>query len=423
MAGQMGNKTVTQVGLTVVDRDVEQNLLLVKGAVPGPPELGRRGPGGHPLMAAPKAPVLDMSGKKAKDVTLAEAVFAAEVKPHLVHEVVRAESAAARAGHARRQEPRRSSSGGRAKPWRQKGTGRARAGTTRAPQWTGGGVAFAKQPRGFDLKVNRKARKAALPLGALRPRVSSGSLAVVDAGGFDEPSTRSAAAFLSAWGADLPLLVVVQPEEESVVKSFRNLAAGARPRAVRARGRRARLGALGPRHRGRARAGSGGDVQVSLDPRQVLLAPVVSEKSYSLIEDNKYSFRVHEAHKTQIRQAVEELFDVKVVGVNIIKVQPKPKRRGWSQGHQARLEEGDRPAARRRQDRDLRRGRGLMAAPQVQADEPRPPVPLGLDVRGDHEDRAGEEPARAREEQRAAATTTAASRRATRAAATSAATA
>jgi large subunit ribosomal protein L23 len=70
-----------------------------------------------------------------------------------------------------------------------------------------------------------------------------------------------------------------------------------------------------------------------MDARQVLIAPVVSEKSYSLIEDNKYSFRVHErAHKTQVRQAVEELFDVKVEGVNIVKVQPKPKRRGFSRG-------------------------------------------------------------------------------------------
>jgi large subunit ribosomal protein L23 len=72
---------------------------------------------------------------------------------------------------------------------------------------------------------------------------------------------------------------------------------------------------------------------MALDARQVLIAPVVSEKSYSLIEDNKYSFRVHEkAHKTQIRQAVEELFDVKVEGVNIVKVRPKPKRRGLSRG-------------------------------------------------------------------------------------------
>ena len=88
----------------------------------------------------------------------------------------------------------------------------------------------------------------------------------------------------------------------------------------------------------------------SLDARQVLIAPVVSEKSYSLIDENKYSFRVHEkAHKTQVRQAVEELFDVKVEGVNILKVQPKPKRRGWTRGKKpgwkkavVQLREGDR---------------------------------------------------------------------------------
>jgi large subunit ribosomal protein L4 len=172
-------------------------------------------------MAAPKAPVLDMSGKKAKDVTLAEAVFAAEVKPHLVHEAVRAESAAARAG-TRAAKSRALVSGGRSKPWRQKGTGRARAGSTRAPQWTGGGVAFAQQPRSFDLKVNRKARRSAFR-SALSQHAAKGSLAAIDAGGFDEPSTRSAAELIRAWGADLPLLVVVLPEEENVIKSFRNL--------------------------------------------------------------------------------------------------------------------------------------------------------------------------------------------------------
>jgi large subunit ribosomal protein L23 len=89
---------------------------------------------------------------------------------------------------------------------------------------------------------------------------------------------------------------------------------------------------------------------MNLDARQVLIAPVVSEKSYSLIEDNKYSFRVHEkAHKTQVRQAVEELFDVKVEGVNIVKVKSKPKRRGLSRGRKpgwkkaiVELREGDR---------------------------------------------------------------------------------
>ena len=172
-------------------------------------------------MAAPKAPVLDASGKKAKDVTLVEAVFAADVKPHLVHEAVRAEAAAARSG-TKATKSRGLVSGGRSKPWRQKGTGRARAGTTRAPQWTGGGVAFAPQPRSFELKVNRKAHRAAFRA-ALSDHARRGTLAVVDGGVFAEPSTREAAALLSSWGAELPLLVIAQPDEEVLVKSFRNL--------------------------------------------------------------------------------------------------------------------------------------------------------------------------------------------------------
>jgi large subunit ribosomal protein L4 len=165
--------------------------------------------------------VLDASGKKAKDLTLAEAVFAAEVKPHLVHEAVRAEAAAARSG-TRAAKSRGLVSGGRSKPWRQKGTGRARAGTTRAPQWTGGGVAFAKQPASFDVKVNRKARRAAFRA-ALSDHAGRGTLAVIDGGAFEKPSTREAAALVAAWGADLPLLVIANGDEESFVKSFRNL--------------------------------------------------------------------------------------------------------------------------------------------------------------------------------------------------------
>jgi large subunit ribosomal protein L4 len=143
------------------------------------------------------------------------------VKPHLVHEVVRAESAAARAG-TRAQKSRALVSGGRSKPWRQKGTGRARAGSTRAPQWTGGGVAFAQQPRSFDLKVNRKARRSAFR-SALSYHASKGSIAAINASGFEEPSTKTAADFLTAWGAGLPILVVALPEEENVIKSFRNI--------------------------------------------------------------------------------------------------------------------------------------------------------------------------------------------------------
>lgn len=173
-------------------------------------------------MAALKAPVLDSAGAKAKDVTLAAEVFDVEVKPHLVHEVVRAEGAAARAG-TRAAKNRALVSGGGAKPWRQKGTGRARAGTSRAPQWTGGGVAFAPRPRSFDLKVNRKVRKAAFR-SALSDHAARGTLAAIDGGIFTEPSTRTAAELLGNWGPTLPLLVIALPEEEALVKSFRNLA-------------------------------------------------------------------------------------------------------------------------------------------------------------------------------------------------------
>src|SRR6185312_12040126 len=100
-------------------------------------------------------------GGAKKEVSLDEAVFGVEPKPHLVHEAVRAELNARRQG-TRAAKSRGLVSGGRAKPWRQKGTGRARQGTTRAPQFTGGGVAFAPTPREFNLKVNRKALKAAL---------------------------------------------------------------------------------------------------------------------------------------------------------------------------------------------------------------------------------------------------------------------
>ncbi len=167
------------------------------------------------------APLYDAAGAKARDVELAEAVFAVEVKPHLVHEAVRAELNARRAGTAATKS-RGLVSGGRSKPWRQKGTGRARQGTIRAPHFTGGGHAFARTPRTFVQKVNRKVAKAALR-SALSSHQAAGSLAVVDPGAFDAPSTRQARELLRASGLEPPLLLVAKLEEESLVKSFRNL--------------------------------------------------------------------------------------------------------------------------------------------------------------------------------------------------------
>ncbi len=168
-------------------------------------------------MAAPKAPVI---GGVSKEVALDETVFTVELRPHLVHETVRAELNAARAG-TKGTKSRGLVAGGRSKPWRQKGTGRARAGTTRAPHWTGGGVAFAPGMRSFEVKVNRKARRSALR-GVLSHHAANGTLAVLDGSGFDAPSTKRAAELLAGWG-ERPTLVVVTEDEELLVKSFRNL--------------------------------------------------------------------------------------------------------------------------------------------------------------------------------------------------------
>jgi large subunit ribosomal protein L4 len=167
------------------------------------------------------APLYDAAGKKSKDVSLEEAVFAAEVKPHLVHEAVRAELNAVRAGTAATKS-RGLVSGGRSKPWRQKGTGRARQGTIRAPQFTAGGHAFAKTPRGYVQKVNRKVAKAALR-SALASHAAAGSLALVSADAFDKPSTKQARSLVEGAGLQTPLVLVAIAEEEMLIRSFRNL--------------------------------------------------------------------------------------------------------------------------------------------------------------------------------------------------------
>jgi large subunit ribosomal protein L4 len=171
-------------------------------------------------VAAPKIPLLDAAGRRSKDVSLDASVFGAEVKSHVLHETVRAELNSHRAGN-KTLKTRGLVRGGRGKPWRQKGTGRARAGTTRASQWIGGGSAFLPRTN-FDVKVNRKVRRAAFR-GALSAHAGRSSFGVIDAVAFETPSTKAALAFLDAWGQDRPLLVVAMPEEQSLVKSFRNL--------------------------------------------------------------------------------------------------------------------------------------------------------------------------------------------------------
>src|SRR3954466_11168643 len=154
-------------------------------------------------------------------VTLDAEVFDQPFNGPLVHEVVIAELAARRQGtHATK--TRGMVSGGGAKPWRQKGTGRARAGTSRSPIWTGGGTVFGPSPRKYVVKVNRKARRAALR-SALSVHAERGTLHVLDAASFDAPSTRQAAELLSPHRGG-SVLVALSDGEMAAAKSFRNLA-------------------------------------------------------------------------------------------------------------------------------------------------------------------------------------------------------
>jgi large subunit ribosomal protein L4 len=167
--------------------------------------------------AAPKAPML---GKQSK-ATLPAEVFGESFHPSLVYEAARAEAAAHRRGTASTLGRGEVSMTG-AKAWRQKGTGRARAGALSVPQRRGGGVAFGPKPHSHVVKVNRKARRRALR-GALSVHAARDTLAVVDASTFDEPATRQAAEALEKWGARRPTLVVLDAEETAAAKSFRNL--------------------------------------------------------------------------------------------------------------------------------------------------------------------------------------------------------
>jgi large subunit ribosomal protein L4 len=165
----------------------------------------------------PEAPLLGES----KKVTLDDGAFGASFRGPLVHQSVRAEQAARRRGTAATK-TRGMVSGGGAKPWRQKGTGRARAGSSRSPIWSGGGTAFGPQPRSYTFKVNRKEQRAALR-SALSLHAERGSIAVLNAGAFSAPKTSEARALLDDWGQENPTLVVLVAEESSAALSFRNL--------------------------------------------------------------------------------------------------------------------------------------------------------------------------------------------------------
>src|SRR5680860_2377 len=159
---------------------------------------------------------------KTTEADLPEELFAEPFHHSLVHETARADLASRRLGAASTL-TRGEVAFTTAKAWRQKGTGRARAGTLGVPNRFGGGVAFGPKPRHYTVKVNRKARRKAMRA-ALSVHAERGSVAVLDPAAFETPSTKAAAQALAKWGAKLPTLLVLDAEETGALKSFRNIA-------------------------------------------------------------------------------------------------------------------------------------------------------------------------------------------------------
>ncbi len=168
-----------------------------------------------------KTNVYDMSGKLVGEIELSEAVFGVTPNESVVHDVVKNHLANCRQG-TQSALTRAEVSGGGRKPWKQKGTGRARQGSTRAPQWTHGGIVFAPKPRDYSYTLNKKSRRLALQ-SVLSAKAAEANIIVIDAIKMDAPKTKEFAAFLAAVGANCKTLVVTAAPDANVVKSGRNI--------------------------------------------------------------------------------------------------------------------------------------------------------------------------------------------------------
>ena len=168
-----------------------------------------------------KVAVYNMEGKEVDTIELNDAVFGVEVNEHLVHMAVVQQLANNRQG-TQKAKTRSEVSGGGRKPWRQKGTGHARQGSTRAPQWTGGGVVFAPVPRDYSFKMNKKEKRAALK-SVLSDKVASSKLIVLDELKFDEIKTKKFQAVLTNLKVEEKALVVLGEKDDVVIKSANNL--------------------------------------------------------------------------------------------------------------------------------------------------------------------------------------------------------
>ena len=277
----------------------------------------------------------NLEGNEVGTLELNDAVFGVEVNEHLVHMAVVAQLANKRQG-TQKAKTRSEVSGGGKKPWRQKGTGHARQGSTRAPQWTGGGVVFAPTPRDYTIRLNKKEKRAALK-SALTSRVNENKFIVVEAMNFDEIKTKKFVEVMNNLKVNKALVVLDEACDKAVL-SARNVA-DVKTASVstinvydilKYNTVVATKAAVGF-YRG------GICIMANVQYYDVILKPVVTEKSMNAMTDKKYTFLVHtEANKTMIKEAVEKMFPgTKVKSVNTMNMDGKTKRRGMTFGKTA----------------------------------------------------------------------------------------
>ncbi|NCW22749.1 MAG: 50S ribosomal protein L4 [Actinobacteria bacterium] len=288
----------------------------------------------------PTVDLIDVKGKKSGSVDLPEALFDATTNVPLIHQVVVAQLAAARQGTQstlRRGEV----SGTGKKPFKQKGTGRARQGSIRMPQHRGGGIVHGPKPRSYDQRTPKKMVVAALR-GALSDRARNGKIHVIDQFGIkDTPSTKAAGAFLSSISSAKNVLVVLHRDDEVSYLSLRNL-----PEVhvlpvdqlnaydvLHAEDIVFTSAALASYVESACNRGGQRMSNLNKDPRDVIVKPIISEKSYALIDEGKYTFEVDpRSNKTEIKQAVEQIFNVKVDTINTLNRQGKTRRTRFGMG-------------------------------------------------------------------------------------------
>ena len=269
--------------------------------------------------------VVSMTGAEVGSVELNDAIFGIEPNMSVVHEVVKNHLANCRQG-TQSALTRAEVSGGGRKPWRQKGTGRARQGSTRAPQWTHGGIVFAPKPRSYSYVLNKKVKRLALK-SVLSAKAAQGEIVVVDKIALDAIKTKDFRSFLSAVKADGKAAVITPEVNEVVVKSARNLPGVTSARKAHQRLRSAQR--QDPRDRQGSPRSHRGGVRVMANVYDIIIRPIITERSMVDVANKKYVFEVaKDAGKVEIKNAVETAFGVKVAKVNTLNVSGKAKRLG-----------------------------------------------------------------------------------------------